>query len=184
MTKKPNIKKTFDIVRLYEHRFSVTLPELRKAMAKTSLKKFWDRSNWNGHFTATAFLVHDDKVLKIRHKTLNKTLYPGGHCEPYELPTETAKRELFEETGLKANLHQLHNNTSLCPLRIDSHIIPANALKNEPEHYHHDFTYAFLPETSPEKITLSADEAISYKWEPLSKNVILQRFISTIVQNM
>ena len=51
--------------------------------------------------TASGFLVHNGKVLLIKHKKLGYWLAPGGHVEEDELPHEAAEREVWEETGLK-----------------------------------------------------------------------------------
>lgn len=55
-------------------------------------------------YTATVYIVQDEKVLLIFHKKLKKWLPPGGHLEENELPTEGAIREAFEETGLQIKL--------------------------------------------------------------------------------
>lgn len=55
-------------------------------------------------YTATVYIVQDEKVLLIFHKKLKKWLPPGGHLEENELPTDGAIREAFEETGLHINL--------------------------------------------------------------------------------
>lgn len=51
--------------------------------------------------TASGFLVHEGKVLLIKHKKLGYWLAPGGHVEDDELPHQAAEREVWEETGLK-----------------------------------------------------------------------------------
>lgn len=51
--------------------------------------------------TAGGFLVHDHKVLLVKHKKLGFWLAPGGHLEAGELPHQAAEREVFEETGVK-----------------------------------------------------------------------------------
>ncbi|OGJ37598.1 MAG: hypothetical protein A2383_01095 [Candidatus Pacebacteria bacterium RIFOXYB1_FULL_39_46] len=51
--------------------------------------------------TAAGFLVHDNKVLLVKHKKLGFWLAPGGHIEDDELPHQTAEREFWEETGIK-----------------------------------------------------------------------------------
>lgn len=43
--------------------------------------------------------IYKDKWLYVRHKERKSWETPGGHREPGELIIETAKRELFEETG-------------------------------------------------------------------------------------
>lgn len=51
--------------------------------------------------TAGGFLVHNRKVLLVKHKKLGFWLAPGGHLEAGELPHQAAEREVFEETGVK-----------------------------------------------------------------------------------
>jgi ADP-ribose pyrophosphatase YjhB (NUDIX family) len=51
-------------------------------------------------FTASAFLIHQQQVLLIRHKKLQLWLGPGGHIDENELPHQAAAREFLEETGL------------------------------------------------------------------------------------
>ncbi len=52
-------------------------------------------------YTAGGILIHDKKVLLIKHKKLGIWLNPGGHIDEGELPHEAAEREFFEETGVK-----------------------------------------------------------------------------------
>lgn len=55
-------------------------------------------------FTATVYILDEDKVLLLKHPKLQKWLPPGGHLEPNEIPPECAIREAFEETGLHVEL--------------------------------------------------------------------------------
>ncbi|HEV3245138.1 MAG TPA: NUDIX domain-containing protein [Candidatus Paceibacterota bacterium] len=55
-------------------------------------------------FTASVYIVHDNKILLHKHKLLHIWLAPGGHVELDEDPNETALREAKEETGLDAQL--------------------------------------------------------------------------------
>ena len=52
-------------------------------------------------FTASACLIHNGKVLLVKHKKAKIWLKPGGHIEPDELPHHAAEREMLEETGVK-----------------------------------------------------------------------------------
>lgn len=52
-------------------------------------------------YTAGGMLLHDKKVLLIKHKKLGIWLNPGGHIDEGELPHQAAEREFFEETGVK-----------------------------------------------------------------------------------
>lgn len=55
-------------------------------------------------FTVAIFVVHDDKVLLIHHRKLDKWLPLGGHIELDEDPESAALREAKEESGLDVEL--------------------------------------------------------------------------------
>ncbi len=55
-------------------------------------------------FTASVYIVHENKVLLHLHQKTNLWLPPGGHVELDEDPNETAIREAKEECGLDINL--------------------------------------------------------------------------------
>lgn len=55
-------------------------------------------------FTASVYIVHENKVLLHMHKVLGIWLPPGGHIELDEDPNEAAIREAKEETGLDVQL--------------------------------------------------------------------------------
>lgn len=55
--------------------------------------------------TASATLIHDGKVLLVKHKKLKQWLCPGGHIEGNELPHQAAEREFLEETGIKVQVY-------------------------------------------------------------------------------
>lgn len=54
-------------------------------------------------YTAAGVLIHDGRVLLVKHKKLGIWLNPGGHIEPNELPHQAAEREFFEETGISVH---------------------------------------------------------------------------------
>ena len=53
------------------------------------------------HFTATVYILNDQKVLLHRHQKTGKYLPPGGHIEKNETPVEAALREVKEEAGIE-----------------------------------------------------------------------------------
>src|SRR5476649_415055 len=78
--------------------------------------------------TSAGCLVHDGKVLLIKHKKLGLWLCPGGHMEANELPHQAAEREFWEETGIKVrakDYNKLPNEESTqylpCPFASNLH---------------------------------------------------------------
>lgn len=63
----------------------------------------------NRHFTVTTYIIQEKKTLLLYHPKLHKWLPPGGHLEENELPTEGAKREVKEETGLDVEFIRQEN---------------------------------------------------------------------------
>jgi len=51
-------------------------------------------------FVASAWIVHEDKILLVYHKLLQAWLPVGGHIELDETPDEALLREVKEECGL------------------------------------------------------------------------------------
>jgi len=55
-------------------------------------------------FTVAIFIVHDEKILLIHHRKIDKWLPLGGHIELDEDPEQAARREAKEESGLDVEL--------------------------------------------------------------------------------
>lgn len=104
-------------------------------------------------FVSSVYIVDKDQILMIFHEKLQKWLPPGGHVEQDETPSEAARREVLEETGLEIqfckqeNLELNYWNAAsierpyLCLLEN----IPA--YKEVPPHQHIDFIYVATPLT-------------------------------------
>jgi len=56
------------------------------------------------HFTATVYIVESGAVALHHHDRLGIRVPPGGHVDRDELPHEAGLREVYEETGLDADL--------------------------------------------------------------------------------
>jgi|SRR5579872_3296349 len=103
------------------------------------------------HFTVTAYIIHEQKVLLLYHPKFTKWLPPGGHLEANETPIEGVRREVEEETGLQIafitdeHIWHAHANASsferpyLCLLEN----VPAH--KDKPAHQHIDLIYLARP---------------------------------------
>ncbi len=130
----------------------------------------FDRKNFLGHITASGFIYNPlrGELLLLEHKSLKKFLQPGGHVENIDSGLlSAAKREVFEETGLRSlKLVSLSDDINV-PFDIDSHFIPKNDKKGEDEHYHHDFRYLFITDNS-NNVEINPDESNGYKWVKVS----------------
>ena len=140
-----------------ESRFSLLKTQLQNA------ENLGTRKNFNGHMTASAYLLSEGKCLMIHHIALDKRLAPWGHWEEGDGELfHTAQRELIEETGLQnVALHNWHKEHHGIPLDIDTHAIPYSEKKQEPAHFHHDFRFVFVL-TGEQKLTLQREEVADF----------------------
>lgn len=130
----------------------------------------WDRKSFSGHLTSVAIVFDKnmERVLLIDHNFIQKKLAPGGHCDPYEAPEDSARRELKEEVGINnVTLHEWHTG-NLIPFEIDVHTVPERKKKGEPSHCHFDFRYLFVMEESS-GFTLQLDEVSDAAFYPLKE---------------
>jgi len=122
------------------------------------------RSNQQGHVTASGLVLKDDALLLIFHNKLQRFLQPGGHLEETDTSLyEAARREIHEETGLDVAPSPLFPDKG--PLHIDAHVIPARPRHNEPEHWHYDCLYLFTPRSG--NVRIDMNEVGHYQWVPL-----------------
>lgn len=158
-----------EIVRSYESFFHVKSTSEKLNEQVSNSENIWNRNNWNGHLTSSAIVLSADhtQCLFMHHRKLGIDLTPGGHCDPFEHPAETAERELREETGLReVCLHSWHT-AQKCPIDVDTHLIPPNSIKQEPPHFHHDFRYVFV--SSPDcDVSLNQTEGTWLGWKDIT----------------
>lgn len=115
-------------------------------------------------FTASVYLIDNQKVLLIYHPKLQKWLPPGGHIEANETPAEAARREVLEETGLEFEFY-LQENISVNYWNAKSIERPylcllenIPAYREMPSHQHVDFIYVGKP------IQTVQASSFSYQW--------------------
>lgn len=93
------------------------------------------------HFTATAYVIDDDKVLLVNHKKHKQWLPVGGHIEENETPIQAVKREVKEEAGLDIEIVKLTDHKMAYPT---AEILPAPygiSLHSVGDHQHMDMRY-------------------------------------------
>ncbi len=102
------------------------------------------------HFTVAVFVVREGKVLLHWHRKLGMWLPPGGHVEAGELPDEAAVREVFEETGIRAELTGERREDVEDPVQLHR---PAGVQLEDigPGHQHIDLIYFARP-TGPTEV--------------------------------
>jgi 8-oxo-dGTP pyrophosphatase MutT (NUDIX family) len=113
-------------------------------------------------FTVAIFVVHQDKVLLIHHRNLDKWLPLGGHIELDEDPETAALREAKEESGLEVELLGERPPTTepgtralIAPRFLDIHRITDT-------HQHIGMIYWARPKNGT--LTLSAAEHHDIRW--------------------
>ena len=118
------------------------------------------------HFTASALIIENDKVLLAHHKKLDVWLYPGGHMEDTETPDEALVREVKEETGLDIeiigekdeNLADQKNDVSVLH---NPYVVLCERVGN---HYHNDMVYLCKISGSNRSPRHAADESHGIKF--------------------
>ena len=105
------------------------------------------------HFTSSAYVVYQEKVLLHWHKKVMEYLPPGGHVEPNEDPVGAALREVMEETGLEVDIFNgpaTRDFKFTYPKSIHSPEIILIEDIDDPEegfHQHLDFIYISTPKS-------------------------------------
>lgn len=135
------------------------------------------RRNFTGHVVADGCVIDpkNKKILMIYHATHKQWFCPGGHIESDDNhPAEAARREILEETGVKADF-VLDENKHPLLLHIDSHVIPAHEKKQEPEHWHHAMTFLFLADSTLPLPDIRDDGIASSQWLDISEALQYER---------
>ena len=138
-------------------------------LERTATPDIYRRDNFDGHVTASAFVVDATpdtvrRVLMVHHTALGRWLQPGGHVEAGDGSVlAAALREVGEEVGIPAKELRLLG-TDAAWLDVDAHAIPANPRKAEPAHVHHDLRWAFAYEGDPRALHTEAGAIGGYRW--------------------
>lgn len=129
------------------------------------------------HFTASAYVIDNQRLLFIHHRKFGKWMPPGGHVDPNETPAEAVIREVFEETGLNVKIVSQENvwisyphaasfeRPFLCVLEE----VPA--FGDHPAHQHMDLIYVATPlcTTTSHQLTYNEQETSGLRWFTLEE---------------
>jgi 8-oxo-dGTP pyrophosphatase MutT (NUDIX family) len=128
-------------------------------------KDLTSRRSFPMHATVGALLTRaGEEVLLVGHRAYQIMLQPGGHVEPSDTTLiGAAMRELAEETGIDPNTVFPVSQT---PVYVEYGPVPARPQKDEPEHFHFDFGYAFTT-TDGDVGRVQESEVTSAAWYPL-----------------
>jgi 8-oxo-dGTP pyrophosphatase MutT (NUDIX family) len=126
---------------------------------------FASRRNFPVHVTAGALLVRGTEILLVEHRAYGIVLQPGGHLEPADdTLAGAAERELAEETGIDPDAVFC---VSEVPVYVEFGRVPARPAKDEPDHFHLDFGFAFAT-TEGDVGRTQESEVNGASWYPLA----------------
>ena len=126
---------------------------------------FASRRSFPAHVTAGALLVRGAEILLVEHRAYGIVLQPGGHLEPDDVTlVGAAERELAEETGIDPGAVFC---TSEVPVYVEFGRVPARPAKDEPDHFHLDFGFAFAT-AEGDVGRIQESEVNGAKWHPLA----------------
>lgn len=161
--------------------------EVDKNLSLEFMNTFKDvltRDNNFGHFSSSAIVLNKErtKLLLLHHNIFDGWIYPGGHADGELNLMEVAKREVEEETSVKARL-LTPNMFGLQVLPIKGHVKRGKYVGC---HAHYDVVYLF--EATEGDVKIKEDENSCVKWvliEDIKNNKIkLVDFIVPIFQKI
>ncbi len=125
-------------------------------------KKLTKDENASSHF-CTHFVPYDQKtkrVLIVDHKKAGTWLFPGGHIDAGELPSQSVEREFREEMGTS-----FHFSKNTQPFLITRAVINRPTHSSCKEH----FDLWYITPTNEEKVNINMDEFNNYRWVDYEK---------------
>ncbi|MDE1860553.1 MAG: NUDIX domain-containing protein [Candidatus Micrarchaeota archaeon] len=112
-------------------------------------------------------MMRDDRIAVIKHKKLGVWIYPGGHLEENEVPTDTAVREALEEIGCNTEIIDTVPGKAIKIGDVTKLPQPLAMLyehvryKDEP-HMHFDMIY--LAKAKGKPVSIAESESKEIRW--------------------
>jgi 8-oxo-dGTP pyrophosphatase MutT (NUDIX family) len=123
------------------------------------------RRSFPMHVTVGALMVREAEILLVEHRAYGMVLQPGGHLEQTDVALiDAAERELVEESGIDpCTVFRVSEK----PVYIEYGLVPARPEKDEPDHFHLDFGYAFAT-ADGDVGRIQESEVTAVGWYPLA----------------
>ena len=134
------------------------------------------------HFTATTYIVFENKVLLHFHKKLGIWVAVGGHIDRDELPEAAAAREAKEETGLEIELFWADKLRHLEKDELSKPFVrplnrPVHLLLENINDYHQHIDFIYYAKAYNDKLNPRQGETDRLSWfakEDLNKTYLQQ----------
>lgn len=114
------------------------------------------------HFTATTFVVYQDRTLLHKHRNLDMWLPPGGHIDRDELPHIAAAREVLEETGLTVDI--VHDEPTIFSDNAKEIPAPRHILLENINPFHQHIDMIYFARANSFDFNPDTDESQDLKW--------------------
>lgn len=114
------------------------------------------------HFTATTFIVYENKVLLHLHKKLGFWLPVGGHIDRDELPEIAALREIKEESGLDVKLYNPDKQIKMGDTKQLSR--PMHIILENINQFHQHIDFIYYATSKSDELNPENGETLNLKW--------------------
>ncbi len=123
------------------------------------------------HITVSAWITNEtmDKVLLNYHNIFKNWGWLGGHADGMDNLLEVAKKEIYEESGLKNITPFTKDIISIEALPVISHMKKGKFISS---HIHLNVTYLFMANENDELI-INKNEGSGLKWVKMEEAPIL-----------
>ncbi len=116
------------------------------------------------HFTATVYIVKDNKVLLVHHRKLGIWLAVGGHIDENETPDIALKREAKEEAGIDIEVIAERDIGIKEDGKVDVLLTPRHILLEDIKNDHDHIDLIYFARPKQDDIKLKCDEHHEIRW--------------------